>query len=764
MNPGRTLLRLGSSVWSGVFLLSLLFIYSSVGSAMPWLRQKAFFEKTEFEWFHWWPFYLLIALICLNVTIATLRRIPLKPVHYGVWMIHAGILTLCAGSAYYFGTKVEGDTPVFRRWIRMSDAGAVEGVVALPGNQKRFEGSNFKYTVEVQGTNSDYTLLTGEDKGKKTFAVTCLVQRSDGITFARQLLEGYPQYTEDVIPGKGRAVKELGRPLVDEELSLSLELEPQDRFWVRDAAALCARSAGSRTWLEATIDGLPHYNEYIAARDWVFLEDAETPIRPLDLPVRFDAHAAELDGARFHVTGYLPYAHMEDRWFEGGATPNPVLTFDLLVGNNRSTFDLVALDPTRNTAQSGFIEFRSVPDEAALEDLPRDHLPTLTFLDRDTKAFSQAPITPESVVGQDGPYTRLEGSELSYRVVRVVEDLVLADGREVSLAQLDLKKGDRVWSRAVATIPEMTRDAPMGMWDPHGASFEPPDPNIVTTLEGSTAALIFAGLPDGRLFIVWNGDATERFRRFAELGERILLAPQIAVQPIHLIQRGVRQVRPYVVPKEQRQSDTGGWYSMIRLEMTDRNGQSASQWIPFSRYAFADESYNQSGRFLLRPAIFQTSTGRRVEVAYSRPSAPLPAPVALQEFNLETRVGGYSGAMDSIRNYVSRVRFWEGGRYGEPRRLAVNEPTEHGGFWFFQSEWDRPEEAEQADGMKFTILGVGNRNGVGIMLGGCILAVIGMIYAFYVKPRLVHGLRKKRAGQTMTTESAAEAELEVAGR
>ncbi|MBT7351028.1 MAG: hypothetical protein HN811_01060 [Phycisphaerae bacterium] len=34
------------------------------------------------------------------------------------------------------------------------------------------------------------------------------------------------------------------------------------------------------------------------------------------------------------------------------------------------------------------------------------------------------------------------------------------------------------------------------------------------------------------------------------------------------------------------------------------------------------------------------------------------------------------------------------------------------------------------------MLGVGNRNGVWMMLAGCVLSVIGMIYAFYVKPMI----------------------------
>ena len=90
------LLDLFSSIWLGVTLLVILFLYSSIGSAgilipriavdaagnrsFAWaheqIRQWRGLEMTEFEWFHWWPFDLLIALICTNVIVATLRRIP----------------------------------------------------------------------------------------------------------------------------------------------------------------------------------------------------------------------------------------------------------------------------------------------------------------------------------------------------------------------------------------------------------------------------------------------------------------------------------------------------------------------------------------------------------------------------------------------------------------------------------------------------------------------------------------------------------------
>ena len=71
--------------------------------------------------------------------------------------------------------------------------------------------------------------------------------------------------------------------------------------------------------------------------------------------------------------------------------------------------------------------------------------------------------------------------------------------------------------------------------------------------------------------------------------------------------------------------------------------------------------------------------------------------------------------------------------------VGLNAPTEFGGFWFFQAQWDPPtgprfEGDRPSSGYNYTMLGVGNRQGVQAQLVGCMVAVLGMIYAFYVKP------------------------------
>ena len=50
--------------------------------------------------------------------------------------------------------------------------------------------------------------------------------------------------------------------------------------------------------------------------------------------------------------------------------------------------------------------------------------------------------------------------------------------------------------------------------------------------------------------------------------------------------------------------------------------------------------------------------------------------------------------------------------WSEPVPVSVNAPVEHDGFWYFQAQWDPPDEPRfQGDvasaGLNYTVLGVG---------------------------------------------------------
>lgn len=174
---------------------------------------------------------------------------------------------------------------------------------------------------------------------------------------------------------------------------------------------------------------------------------------------------------------------------------------------------------------------------------------------------------------------------------------------------------------------------------------------------------------------------------------------------------------------------------MIRLEVNTGHGVQ-SKWATFHQYVFPDAQYAYGGRFAYSPERFRLADGSTVEVVLSRQRLKLPNPIAMEDFQLDTHLGGYTGSVSTIRNYVSRLRFLDNGKWTEPQAIAVNHPTEYGGYWYFQSMWDKPPQNDPTAGMNYTGLGIGNRHGVYVQLAGCCIAVAGMIFAFYVKPVL----------------------------
>jgi cytochrome c-type biogenesis protein CcsB len=150
-----------------------------------------------------------------------------------------------------------------------------------------------------------------------------------------------------------------------------------------------------------------------------------------------------------------------------------------------------------------------------------------------------------------------------------------------------------------------------------------------------------------------------------------------------------------------------------------------------------------------------------MEVAFSRERQELPAPVGLDDFHLKTHIGGYTGETNSIRDWTSEIVFQQpDGSWSDTAPVSVNAPAEKKGLWFFQSSWDKPAPSSGSNGLNYTGLGVGNRNGVFIQLLGCIIAVLGMIFGFYIKPMLMPAAAKKAA--VKSDDKSAEVSSEAA--
>lgn len=764
--PLVRILDLFSSVRLGIVTLTLLFIYSTLGSAgliypVSWrlgaasswrhemVRQWPAFEMTEFEWFHTPAFLALCALLTINIAVTTLRRIPFRVVNLGVWMIHTGIIILVVGSVIYFGTKVEGDTPVIRREV-VARIGADEvRLPAVPGARATLGAGETERSIRIGSIEPDWPILSGDDAGTRVYSVNVVVdappapQSSRPATYVRQLLDGYPQYTEDVIPGRGRALKleEFAARTVDNDLTLTLEPSPQPWYWIKDSNAIALRelSDAPSPWSHRKLRGVPRYNDWIPAPDaiWPSAEIDPRAVRPLSAEALPGDAPDALGDVGVRVIGFLRYAVLEERRTPGGADPIPLVDLEARNPSGQTMTERITLTGGRRGAPvfGGMVQVR--PDGW----LGAPAVNAADFASGiDVTIAGAEPMT----IAPDDPLARAEagldigGSGWRIRVDEVFRDIDVGQSEPVSLAILRITTPEgAAFTRWAFPDAAITRDIEEeNTTDPHGEIHDRPvDARISTVFRpGVDAALVLAVSSSGGIRAFQPGAGGAFTERPLAVGEPVTFGGGAAISVAAFHPTSHAESRPVIVPKAQRDrdADSDRLYALALLEF-HAGDWSHRVWAPFCKHAFDDPNLGQTmiGRY--EPVTVALPDGRIVEAMFTRERRPLPDPVVLDDFVLTATVGGFTGDMSSIRDWTSLIRFDERGQgWSETKRVETNEPAAHAGLRFFQAYWDAPRSG--SSGMSFTGLGVGNRRGVITQLVGCTIAVIGMMYAFYVKP------------------------------
>ncbi len=756
------------STWFAITLLILIFLYSSIGSAVPPIRQGALadwvgwealrFEMSEMEWFSSPIFVAIVGLFCLSMAVATIQRIPLSLTRLGEWVVHFGILVLVVGCFIYFGRKIEGDAVIFRRAALVSMPGMTgpARMAVRPGATVSVAAGGEHYQVSVSRIAPRYEVPTGSDRGRQTLAVWFAVQRRSAAgsrRFTRVLLAGYPALTED-IEGVAMPAAPSGRGVLDANLRIDLDYEPQDAFFLERTAALYARLDPAGDWVEMPIHKLPRYYEHVSDPDDVWpTDDGPVPLRPIRLDAAGPRTAPNTEnamkGLKFRAVGYLPYARIESHYVPGGAALNPVVRFSLSDGRSRHSYELAAFDPARNHVEfneSRFrMDFRWATSAEERERLAAKHNPRLEF----RVAGKDMPIElPLAALLDKGPQP-VPGTD--YRVTAGTSDVMLnfplmsepMRGRTDDVIVVSVEQGEKKFRRIVfARHPEQNRDLDAM----HASATNRADSGLqIRFIDPAPAGVLLIGGPtEQECEIVINSPGGEQTRQPIPVGATASATGEALPLTVDaLISRAVEVTRPAIVPRRQRQplQSVGAAMSLLAIEVDD-GVRTQRVWLPYNRYPFPDPTYAYPERFQYgsyAPRTVMLSDGRTVELMYSRERRYLPAAVALESFVLETHPGG-----QRERDFISRIRFYEKEGWSPIREVRSNQPAEYGGLWFYQAEWDPKNEA-------ITVLGVGNREGISVMLVGVLLSVAGMIYSFYVKPFLARRRTEHEAtagGQT----------------
>jgi len=732
------LLDLFASTWFGITILAVLFVYSSIGSSgvpiqlaiwepQAWvnLREMRALEMTEFEWFHWWPFKWLIALLCYNMSISTIRRIPLNILSVGAWGTHVGIIVLVLGCMVYFSMKIEGDVLISRCRVVVEDPnGDPVSMVVTPANSMSVGDT----TYTISNIDPNWELLSGDDAGQRVYAVSVSVQNPSD-TFTRQLIYGYPQYTEDIIrtddpeQPMARAKNVLGRALLDESLVMRLEDDAKDQFLVTQSGAIYLRELSEfgvplTPWIERPIENLPRFNDYVAAYDDVWVQDGGVrELHPLDLHVPPSRNNDPVKRDMV-VTSYLRYAFMSSQIIAGGNEMFPVAWVTLRKGTiEEQSVELHAFDPSSSTANTTLLTFRWVNTAQELESLSQSLSPSITA--------TIDGVQHDLVMTNSEEFTTIDETEYAFRVKAIQNNLNIG-GTLVSLAQIEIQHGDQTWERWVFDNPELNRDVVEG--DQHGdAKFV--DSNIAMTYAPGAAPITLVGGPENDslslLTSITGGDPASVP---ITVGTPVTLTDDVTltIDRLELFSRSIE--RPTIIPRVNRDPNALNSFSMVKITIPI-NQDSVSVWLPYHHFPFESQT-EAIRRFRYNPTTLRLPDGRSIELLYSRRRELLPVPVALERFEIDSHIGGFSGKTPSILNWRSVVRFLDGTQ--TTTAVSVNDPQRYGDYWFFQSQWDPPTSA--SSGLNYTVLGVGNRHGVFTMLLGCCLAVAGMIWSFYIKP------------------------------
>lgn len=733
------LLDLFTTVWFGIIILGALFLYCSIGSSgvpvsifiwepTAWvnLREMRGLEMTEFEWFHWWPFKWLVALLCLNMVIVTIRKIPFNLLTFGVWMIHTGVIVLVLGCVVYFSYKVEGDVLISRRrvYIQQQDKEPISMVVAL-GNTIQDGDTTFSIT----GINPNWELMSGQDKGKQAYTVTVMVENGEE-SFMRQLIAGYPEYTEDIVftgdqaQSMSRAKNIVGRALLDENLDIWLAYDSKEEFLVTQSGALYLRELSASgvpqsNWIERPIQNLPRFNDYITRIEDVWHSGEEIEPHPISIPVSPRANEDPIEQDML-VTSYLRFAYMQQKTVGGGDDLFPSAWITLRKGDSmEQSVQMFAFDTSLSNADENLMSFKWLQSEEELKKLQESVLPKITAMVNGKKH--------QLIISNNPEFQPIEGTEYTYKIIAIQNNLNIS-GINVSLAQVELQHGDKTWVRWVFDDQSMNRDVIEG--ETHeGAVFV--DENIsLTYYPGASPITLVGGVEEDTYTLITALQENDQSSQPIELGIPVALTEDITLTLDRVEPYTTTETRPTVVPVYQRNPNALNTLSMVKISITLDEG-TVSAWLPYHHYPFESE-LEKVYRFEYRPTIVQLPDGRLIELMYSRRKAPLDVLLALDTFEVDSHLGGFTGRTSSILNWRSIIKPLDGS--SDTLEVSVNDPKQYGDLWFFQSQWDPPDST--SSGLNYTVLGVGNRRGVMQMLLGSCLAVFGMIWAFYVKPMI----------------------------
>ncbi len=727
-------------------------VFIACGSARPWFREigvdewpilRDWFDKTDLQFFNAWPLTTLMALLVANLIVVTWRKIPLTPPRYGVWCIHSGIITLICGTAFYYHYKVEGRVRIFL------DPQA--GPSTVDQYYDKDERSLYvRFGPEAPIETPLPTLPRFKEYDEKLGNAGALVRR--GLTGIVPVIDSDPKKD-------GTVVQENLATLIGCKGDLKFDVTgfypyaTTSTDFVNDPTS---KINGVDVTLRTSTDQQVMGETWLIGADPRFRFDGDT--------YRFDdKHAYDLE----HIDG--------DKANAAGVCESAEKIFQLVVtASGRPGGDLpqtifVQIGKTYTIGQTGYtLQVEYFDPEWSMFGTG-EHVSAMLL------KVTSPTMTYRRMVLQDKPLQtdfKLEGPGMGKRQKTPLDDalkvqfhlsdpfgllpirnrvkhtlLTPTDGTEL----IDIVEG-------ISSTPGEIRHFANGVEDIDiNAQSAEPDPPFMrglapgqgpfsgpvagapatqpTTMQASMPANMAAAAPDA-------GEAANH--------------PSIRM---HLERRDhLRAVDSVlVVPPARRNHDDedSGTYQLARVHVT-LGDWSQDVLVPYANDA-GDRLQQDTwrGGYVSPPGAIvplQLQLGNR--------RRPLPVGLTLRRFECVPYPGATADTPNAImRDFISTVTLTDPVNGDETTEVAqMNHPIyyRNGAWLFFQSGFD------PSPGHHWSILGVGNRPGVNIMIAGCLMIFVGLAYAFYVKPIIIQRMKQNAlakaaaAGKMRSTDSSKE--------
>lgn len=699
LNPFRLL----NSVPFGIMLMVLTALYIAMGSARPWLRNigvdewpllRNWFDKTDLQYFNSWPLKTLMALLVANLIVVTWRKIPLTPPRYGVWCIHAGIITLICGTSMYYYYKVEGR-------VRLYVDPQVGPVTVDHFYDKDQRSLYVRIGRDVPVEIPTPTLPRFKEYDERLGNADVLVGRGlTGIMPALEITnsstgEKHTENLAELIGCKGQQLKL--------DVVGFYPYAETSTDWVPDPAS---NVSGVDVTMEKVADSEAVNEWWLVGSDPRFQFDNDRALmdmRHVDAsPDMVDA-LTKAAGQLFHLSVALPGQKTTELDVQIGKsyavgdseyslkierfTPN----FPMF-GTGEMVQDLTMLVTTpTQTFRRMVLQDKAVQTDFKLND------PTAGPMGKRQKAPLDSGLAVDFHVHD--PYRLLPEQN-------AVKHTLLTPAGSAEL--IDIATG-------IEDVPSQVIHCPSGSED---IEMKPPsDAMEAPFAQGADAIAAPASQP-------------------AATAEEMQEHPPVK---IHVERRD--HIRPLdrviIKPAAQRNRDDedSGRFQLVKLKASMGN------WSEIVYAPFAEDAGDQlpqdqwHGGYIFPPGAIAP-----LQVQLGNTRRPLPAHLTLDNFKLIPYEGASPDDPNAImKDFVSTVTVSDnetGDSYTDVARM--NHPIYFGnGSWlFFQAAFD-------AGTHQWTQLGVGNRPAIGIMLAGCLMVIVGLMYAFYIKPIIVRRMKQK---------------------